>query len=230
MKLFIPLIISMCVAIISPAQNNVDTVVNKLIDVMGGREKLLAINSIKKTGNIEFSGQKIPIIYYAVNKVAERTEFTFSGMTGYNIRTKDSGYNFSPFSGQTSPENMTAEDVKLSQDEIDLQGVLVDYKSKGYTIELLENEDVDGVDAIQLKINIAPNKTLFYFIDPSNYYIIRIKNVTVSNGQQSTNTTNFYNFKKTNEGVLFAYTFDNITYDSIQLNVPIDPKLFKPSK
>src|SRR5450432_1222744 len=143
MKLFIPLIISMCLAIISPAQDHVDTVVNKLIDVMGGREKLLAINSIKKTGNIEFSGQKVPIIYYAINKVAERTEFTFSGMTGYNILTKDSGYNFSPFSGQISPENMTAEDVKLSQDEIDLQGVLVDYKSKGYTIELLENEDVD---------------------------------------------------------------------------------------
>ena len=197
MKLFILLVISMCLAIISPAQDNVDTVVNKLIDVMGGREKLLAINSIKKTGNIEFSGQKIPIIYYAVNKVAERTEFTFSGMTGYNILTKDSGYNFSPFAGQTSPENMTAEDVKLSQDDIDLQGVLVDYKSKGYTIELLENEDVDGVDAIQLKINIAPHKTLFYFIDPSNYYIIRIKNVTTSNGQQNTNTTDFYNFKKT---------------------------------
>lgn len=230
MKLFITLIVSMCLAIISPAQNNVDTVVNKLIDVMGGREKLLAINTIRKTGNIEFSGQKIPIIYYAVNKVAERTEFTFNGMTGYNILTKDSGYNFSPFAGQTSPENMTAEDVKLSQDDIDLQGVLIDYKSKGYTIELLENEDVDGVDAVQLKINIAPGKTLFYFIDPSNYYIIRIKNVTTSNGQQNTNTTDFYNFKKTKEGVLFAYTFDNITYDSIELNVPIDPKLFKPSK
>jgi hypothetical protein len=230
MKLFITLVVSMCLAIISPAQNNVDTVVNKLIEVMGGREKLLAINTIKKTGNIEFSGQKIPIIYYAVNKVAERTEFTFNGMTGYNILTKDSGYNFSPFAGQTSPENMTAEDVKLSQDDIDLQGVLIDYKSKGYTIELLENEDVDGVDAVQLRINIAPGKTLFYFIDPSNYYIIRIKNVTTSNGQQNTNTTNFYNFKKTKEGVLFAYTFDNITYDSIELNVPIDPKLFKPSK
>ena len=212
----------------SSAQNNADVVVNKVIEVIGGREKLLAINSIKKTGNIEFSGQKIPLTFYAVNKVAERTEFTFNGMTGYNILTKDSGYNFSPFAGQISPENMTPDDVKLSQDELDLPGVLVDYKSKGYTIELLENDDVDGVDAIQLKINVTSHKTLFYFIDPSNYYIIRKKSVTISNGQENSNTTDFYNFKKTKEGVLFPYTFDNITYDSIDLNVPIDPQLFKP--
>ncbi len=229
MKLFLSFIISTC-SLVSTAQNNVDSVVNKLIDTMGGRDKLLAINTIKKSGNVEFSGQKIPITYYAVNNVAERTEFTFSGMTGYNILTKDSGYNFSPFQGQTSPENMTAEDVRLSQDEIDLAGVLVDYKKKGYTIDLLENEDVDGVDAIQLKINIDPNKTLYYFVDPSTYYIIRIKSVTNSNGQQNINTTNFYNFKKTKEGVLFPYTFDNITYDTIEINIPIDPNLFKPTK
>jgi len=229
MKLILILGLSFCLSNLS-AQTNVDSVVNKVIDVMGGREKLLTINSVKKIGNIEFSGQKIPYNYYAVNKVAERTEYTFSGLTGYNILTKDSGYNFNPFQGQTAPENMTSDDVKLSQDEIDLQGILVDYKSKGYTVELLDNEDVDGVDAIQLKINVTPNKTLFYFIDPSTYYVIRIKSVTISNGQQSNNSVDFYNFKKTKEGILFAYTFDNITYDTIELNVPVDPKLFRPSK
>jgi hypothetical protein len=230
MKLFLLLIACTCYQFNVSAQNNVDAVVNKVIDVYGGREKLLAINSIKKMGNIEFSGQKVPINYYALNKIGARTEFTFSGLTGYSILTKDSGFNFSPFAGQTSPENMTAEDVKLAQDEIDLSGVLIDYKKKGYTIELLENEDVDGVDALQLKINGAPHKTLFYFIDPSNYFIIRIKSVVVSNGQQNSNITDYYNFKKTKEGVLFPYIVDNVTYDSIELNVPIDPKLFKPTR
>jgi hypothetical protein len=228
MKLFLSFIISVF-SLFSSAQN-VDSVVNRVIDTLGGRDRLVAINTIKKTGNIEFSGQKIPIRYYAVNNVAERTDFTFSGMTGYNIVTKDSGYNFSPFQGQTSPENMTEEDVKLSQDETDLAGVLVDYKKKGYNIDLLENEDIDGVDAIQLKITIAPNKTLYYFVDPSTYYIIRIKNVTNSNGQQSVNTTDYYNFKRTKDGVLFPYTYDNITFDTIELNIPIDPNLFKPTK
>lgn len=179
-------------------------------------------------GNIEFSGQKVPFNYYAVDKKEQRTEFKFSGLTGYFIVRNDSGFNFNPFQGQTSPENMTAEDVKLAQNDLDQQGILVNYKEKGYTVEQLENEDVDGVDAIQLKITITPNKTLYYFIDPSNYYIIRIKTVSVSNGQQSRNSTDYYDFKKTKEGILFPYTQDNITFDTIEINVPLDENLFKP--
>ena len=209
---------------------DVDAVIENVVNALGGKEKLVTVNSIKKTGNIEFGGQKIPFNYYAIHKKAQRTEFVFSGLTGYFIVKNDSGYNFNPFQGQTSPENMTAEDVKLAQDELDLSNVLVNYKSKGYTIDLLENEDVDGVDAFQLKITISPNKTHFYFIDPSGYYIIRIKTVTISNGQQNVNSTDYYNFKKTKEGILYAYTMGNITFDTIVINVPLDDKLFKPIK
>ena len=214
----------------SIAQNNVDDIINKVLEAQGGKEKLLAIKTVLMKGNIEFSGQKIPFNYYAIDKAALRTEFTFSGLTGYSIVTKDSGFNFSPFQGQSAPERMTAEDIKLAQNDLDQAGVLVNYKDKGYTVELLDNEDVDGVDAIQLQINILPNKTLYYFIDPSNYYVIRIKNISVSNGQQSRNSSDYYNFKKTKEGVLLPYTFDNITFDTIELNVPLEDKLFKPTR
>lgn len=212
------------------AQNNVDDVINKIIEAQGGRDKLLSIKTVKMTGNIEFSGQKIPLNFYAVDKAAQRTDFSFSGMTGYTIVTKDSGFNFSPFQGQTSPESMTAEDVKLAQNELDQQGILLNYKEKGYTVEQLENEDVDGVDAIQLKITIQPNKTQYYFVDPGSYYVIRIKTVAVSNGQQQRNSIDFYDFRKTKDGYMFPYTQDNITFDNIEVNVPIDEKLFKPKR
>ena len=212
------------------AQSNVDEVINKVIDAQGGKEKLLSIKTVKMTGYIEFSGQKIPFNYYCIDKSAERSEFTFSGLTGYTIVTKDSGFNFSPFQGQTSPETMTAEDLKLAQNDLDQQGILVNYKEKGYAVELLDNEDVDGVDAIQLKITITPNKTLYYFIDPSNSYIIRIKTVAVSNGQQQRNSSDYYDFKKIAGGYLFPHTQDNITFDKIEVNVPLDDKLFKPTR
>ena len=212
------------------AQANVDEVINKVMDAQGGKEKLLTIKTVKMIGNIEFSGQKIPFNLYAIDKTAYRSEFTFSGLTGYTIITKDSGFNFSPFQGQTSPESMTAEDVKLSQDNLDQQGVLVNYKEKGYTVDLMENEDVDGVDALQLKVTITPNKTQYYFIDPSNYYIIRIKTVSVSNGQQQRYTNDFYDFRKTAAGIILPYTQDNITFDKIEVNVPVDEKLFKPTR
>lgn len=212
------------------AQTNPDEVISKIIEAQGGKDKLLTIKTVKMSGNIEFSGQKIPFNYYAVDKTAQRTEFSFSGLTGYFIVTKDSGFNFNPFQGQKSPENMTAEDVKLAQNDLDQQGILLNYKEKGYAVDLLDNEDVDGVDAIQLKITVTPNKTLYYFVDPSNYYIIRIKTVSVSNGQQQRGSVDYYDFKKTKDGYMFPYVFDNITFDKIEVNVPLDDKLFKPTR
>lgn len=212
------------------AQKTADEVVTKLIDAMGGKEKLQSIKNVKKTGNLDIGGQKIPFNYYCVNNRAEKTEYSFNGLTGYQVVTKDSGYNFNPFQGMQAPERMTVEDVKQAQDELDQQGILLDYASKGHAVELLDREDVDGVDAIQLKINLNSGKTLFYYIDPDNYYIIRIKIKGKSNGQEFTNTSDFYNFKKNKDGILFAYTQDNITFDSIETNSAIDEKIFEVKK
>jgi len=212
------------------AQTSADEVISGVIRAQGGREKLLSIKTVKMVGFLEFSGLKIPFTVYALDKTAQRTEFTFSGMTGYMIVTRDSGFNFNPFQGQRSPEKMTAEDIALARNDLDQQGILLDYKKKGYEVELLDNEDVDGVDAYQLKITISPKKTLYYFIDPSTSYVIRIKTVQESNGQQQRNSQDFYDFKTTKDGYLFPHSFDNITFTNIEVNLPLEDKLFRPGK
>lgn len=212
------------------AQKTPEEVITKVIDAMGGREKLLSIQSVKKMGSLDIGGQKIPFNYYCINGKAEKTEYSFSGLTAFQLVTKDSGYNFIPFNGMQAPERMTAEDVKQAQDELDQQGVLLDYAAKGHSVELLDREDVDGVDAIQLKINLQSGKTLFYYIDPDTYYVIRIKIKGKTNGQEYTNISDFYNFKKTKEGILLPFTIDNITFDTIEINSPIDNKIFEVKK
>jgi hypothetical protein len=212
------------------SQSKLDDIINHVLDTMGGKAKLITIRTIKKMGHSEAQGIKFPVNYYAVHNIAERSDFSFNGLTGYQIVTKDSGFNFSPFGGMAAAERMTDEDVKLASDELDLEGPLVNYKEKGHSIDLMENEDIDGVDAIQLRVNLKNGKTIFYFIDPDTYYIIRTISKGVSNGQEFSNTSNYYNFKKTKEGILFPYTIDNVTYDTIELNVPIDDKLFSTTK
>lgn len=212
------------------AQSKLDKIIEKTIETMGGKEKLMTVKSIKKMGFGESSGVKYPVNFYAVHNKSERTDYSFNGMTGYQIITVDSGFNFSPFGGMATPERMTDSDVKLSNDEFDLESPLVNYQAKGHTIELMENEDIDGVDAIQLRANLKNGKTIFYFIDPDSYYIIRTTAKWESNGQESSSTSNYYNFKKTKEGLLFPFTVDNLTYDNIELNISLDEKLFSTKK
>jgi hypothetical protein len=212
------------------AQSKLDKIIEKTIEIMGGTEKLMTVKSIKKMGFGESQGVKYPVNFYAVHNKAERSDFSFNGLTGYQIITVDSGFNFSPFGGMATPERMTDSDVKLSSDEFDLESPLVNYKAKGHTIELMENEDIDGVDAIQLRANLKNGKTIFYFIDPDTYYIIRTTAKGVSNGQEFSSTSNYYNFKKTKEGLVYPFTIDNVTYDNIELNISIDDKLFSTKK
>jgi hypothetical protein len=212
------------------SQSKLDKIIDRIIDTMGGKEKLMTIKTIKKMGNGDQQGVKYPVNFYAVHQLSERTDFSFNGLTGYQIITKDSGFNFSPFGGMTTPERMTDEDVKLSSDDLDLEGSLVNYHAKGHTVDLMENEDIDGVDAIQLRMNLKNGKTIFYFIDPDTYYIIRTTAKGVSNGQEFSSTSNYYNFKRIKEGILFPFTVDNITYDTIDINIPLDDKLFSTKK
>ncbi len=225
---FAIVIIALCPAAF--VQGKLDKIIEKTIETMGGKEKLMTVKTIKKMGFGEQQGVKYPVNYYAVHNISERSDFSFNGLTGYQIITKDSGFNFSPFGGMAEPERMTDADVKLATDEYDLESPIVNYQAKGHTIELMENEDIDGVDAIQLRVNLKNGKTIFYFIDPDTYYIIRTTAKGVSNGQEFSNTSNYYNFKKTKEGILFPFTVDNITYDNIELNIPLDDKLFSTKK
>ncbi len=217
-------------SVLSFAQTKLEKIIDKVIETMGGKEKISSIKSIKMSGFGEATGVKYPVNYYAIHNKSQRNDFSFNGMMGYSIITKDSGFNFNPFSGMAAPEKMTAEDIQLASDGYDLEGHLVNYKAKGTTIELMENEDIDGVDAIQLRVNLKNKKTVFYYIDPDTYYIIRTTTKGVSNGQEFKNSSNFYNFKKNKDGLLFAYTIDNVTYDTIDINIPIDEKLFSTKK
>jgi hypothetical protein len=230
MKKIIFTLLFVSISMLMFSQNKVDKILDKVFETMGGKQKLTTIKTIKKIGNGEEQGVKYPVNYYAVHNTSERSDFSFSGLTGYQIITKDSGYNYSPFGGMAAAQKMTEEDVKLSQDELDLETPLVNYLAKGHTIDLMENEDIDGVDAIQLRVNLSNKKTIFYFIDPDTYYIIRTTAKGVSNGQEFSNTSNYYNFKKNKDGILFAFTVDNVNYDSIEINVPIDDKLFSIKK
>jgi hypothetical protein len=212
------------------SQSKLDKIIQRVVDTMGGKEKLMTIKTIKKTGNGDQQGVKFPVNFYAVHNISERFDFSFNGLTGYQIVTRDSGFNFSPFNGMSSAERMTDEDVKLASDDLDLEGSLVNYQAKGHTVDLMENEDIDGVDAIQLRMNLKNGKTIFYYIDPDTYYVIRTTAKGVSNGQEFSNTSNYYNFKRTKEGILFPFTVDSFTYDTIEINVPLDDKLFSTKK
>jgi hypothetical protein len=60
------------------------------------------------------------------------------------------GWRISPFQGRKDPEKMSADDVKSLMEDAEIDGPLVDWKTKESTVDYLGTEDVDGTLAHKL--------------------------------------------------------------------------------
>src|ERR1035437_5039 len=211
-----------------------DEIVNKHIEAIGGADAWKNVNSMVTTGTLKVQGAEIAISLTVLNGKGSRQDITFMGMNGYQIVTPTQGWKFMPFQGQKEVEPITADDLKEAQDELDVQGSLVDYKTKGHTVELLGTDDVDGVDAFKLKETLKSGKTQTIFIDPKTYYIIRVISKQKANGNEVDVTTNVSNYQKLPEGIMVPLSIGlpsgEMVISKVEINKPIDENIFKPSK
>lgn len=216
-----------------------DEVVNKHIDAVGGAANWKKVSSIVQTGSMSVNGTDISVVRSVSHNKGSRQDISVMGMNGYQILTPTAGWNFMPFQGQTAPEPMTAEDVKESQDDLDAQGSLVDYKAKGHTIELIGSEDVEGTDCFKLKVGLKSGRTETVFIDKKTYNMIKSITVRKANGQEMEMTTTFSNFQKLPEGIIVPMSMNvpigpgmNVDFAlaKVEVNKAIDESIFKPAK
>lgn len=210
-----------------------DEVVNKYITAIGGTEKLRAINSVVRKGTLNANGMKIPINSYTVNGKGMRQDYTVNGMTGFTILTSTDGWNYNPFMGQSKAEPMTADDVKKDQDELDATDDLLDYASKGTTVEYLGTDDVEGTECYKLKLTMKSGKEKTVYISTEDNMLVKTSEKVTANGQEQEASVMYSNYKEVN-GIKFAFAinspFGPIDFDSIEINTEVDDALFQPSK
>lgn len=208
-----------------------EEVVNMHINAIGGAEAWKKVNSVKVEGKLQGQGFEAEVTQTVLHGKGSKQEFTLMGMTGYMTVTPNSGWNFMPFQGQTAPEAMTAESIAESQDQLDAQGILVDYVAKGHTIELLGKDDVDGTECFKLKVNKKGGRPETFLIDTKNYYLIRSISIQKANGQEMESITNFSNYEKLPEGIVMAKSltlpFGELNLTKITINGTVDENIFK---
>lgn len=215
------------------AQNAEDVVAKHLAAI--GAENWSKYNSVKMDADITSgaaAGMKITWSLTAVRDKAARMDISVMGMNQIVVINQDKGWSTNPFMGKTDPEPLTADQVESMKDMTDIDGALVGYKEKGYTLEYVGTEDVDGVEAIKIKINKG-KKTEYSLFDPQTYY--EIKNITVEevDGKNVEQATIYSNFQKQGDIILpmtmqqegpMGPTTINMT--SVVFNPAIDDKIF----
>jgi len=208
-----------------------DEVIDKYINALGGKEKLLLLKSVKMTGSLSVQGIDVGITVTVVQGVGSRNDISVPGMgEGFQVVNTTKGWNFMPFQGQTAPEEVSEDQVKASQGQLDLQGTLVNYKEKGSQVELLGKEKMEGADCYKLKLTNKGGKVTTLFIDANTWYRVKsVSKTTTPNGEEDVEIV-YSDFKKTEEGYVFPFSQTNprgtILFSSIETNKPVDEKIF----
>ena len=213
-----------------------DEIINKHIEVIGGKEKINSIKSLYVESSISVMGQEAPAVTQIINGKAFKNEVDFGGQKIIQVYTDKDGWAVNPMMGMTTPTASSEDEVKTNQSNLYVGGLLFDYAAKGNKVELLGQEDVNGTNAYKIKATTKDNAETIYFIDPATYYIIKeITNVS-ANGQKSEVVSVYSNYKKTDYGYTIPYSQEltlpqgftiNITTSKVEVNKEIDPKIFE---
>lgn len=226
-KISVIFILAILVGSLTATAQTVDEIIQKHLAAIGGADNWKKINSIKKSCVRLTRGTEIPVTITILQGKGYRQESTFSGMTSYTIITDKEGWNYNPRNGLKA-EALPAESVKLSQNILDIQGPLIDYKAKGYKITYYGTDDVEGTECHKLKVVMPSGKEETIFIDASNYYLVRTVEKTKANGKEQVQTITYGDYETLPEGIIYPMSYNGITIRKIEINGTIDDKIFKP--
>jgi len=217
---------------------NADELVAKNIEAKGGATALHDLQSLRLTGKllVQFQGQ-IELAYLEVKKRPDevRSEASLQGMTQIQAYDGKEGWKVSPFFGRKDPERMAADDVKALVEDTEIDGALVDWKTKGSTVEYLGTEDVDGTPAHKLKVVRKNGDVSFVYLDPDHFLEIRVVTQRTRHGAYEEVETDLGNYEKAG-GVFVPTSIDSgrkgapdkqrIIIDKVEANVPVDDTIF----
>ena len=210
----------------------------KNIDAKGGIDKLHAIQSVRLSGKLIISGGTLRLDYVTVIKRPQlvRYEAKLQGLTQVQAFDGSQAWQINPFQGRKDPEKLSADDAKgMSEDAADVVGPLVDYKVKGYQLESLGTEDVDGTDAYKLRLT-RPNGDLIYvYLDPDYFLEIRTLTRRIEHGVPNETITDYGDYEKVN-GVYLSLSQESgpkgssdrqkVQFDTAEFNVVVDDAEF----
>jgi hypothetical protein len=204
-----------------------------------GQEKLLKVNSIKTTGKLVQSGMEIPFIQMSKRPDCVRVEGTFQGLSFIQTYNGKEGWNLNPFAGATEPQPFTEDELKSIKYSADIDGMLWNWKDKGYTVTLDGKEDMEGTSCFKVKLATKDGDAFTYYLDADSYMMIRTNTKVKVQGNDTESDTYYSNYTQV-EGLAMPGKIDTkmngqvvmtIVTDKVEINLDLDKSLFeKPVK
>jgi outer membrane lipoprotein-sorting protein len=211
--------------------DTVESLVAKNLEAKGGLDKLRAVQSIKQTGRITIQSMAAVLTVYAKRPNLMRQEIAIAGQTivsGYDGVTP---WLVNPLTGSSDPIVVSGPEADMIKDQADIDGPLVDYKTKGYKVEFVGAETLNGKAVKHLRITSPTQHVQQCYLDAATGLETKIVS-EVPSGTLEQELSDYrevnglkmpFAAKTLSNGVLLT----DLAFDRIEINVTIPAPLFK---
>ena len=222
-------------AVVSANAQTADEVIQKYTNTMGSLEAFNKVTTAKITGTLSTQGRNLPLITQIVNGKAMRTDVTVGEQSVNNVYNNSKGWKINPFANAPTATEVTGSELVTFKAQASLANNLMDYKNRGHQAELLGQEDVEGVKAFKIKLTSKEDGKIFtYLISTASYLLLKSVSKKDIGGTEYDAETFYSDIKEVN-GLKFSMhfvqkvegqIFQDVKYEKIELNVPVDEKIF----
>lgn len=235
--------ITMMISVSSFAQLTADQIIDNYFEAMGGKEAFRNLKGQKMTAQVDAQGMTIPLEMYMMADGRTITKFEVMGMS-MSQDAFDGEVAWSTNFMTQEAEKSEAEDSENKKRSIgEYPSPLLDYTDKGYSVELLEDAVVDGVDCYKMKVTLKPlllegeevENVQYYYFDKETFAPLQVESEMMEGPEKGNMAITLLSDYQEVEGMYFAFsmTFKTedsdgqlIELDSIELNPEVTDEMF----
>jgi outer membrane lipoprotein-sorting protein len=215
----------------------VDEIVAKNYASKGGLEKWKSIQTQKMEGVASAQGFELGMVVYGKRPNMGRQDLTIEipgnpPVTMVNVFDGQKAWMINPMTGSDAPQEMTGPEADTVRDQSDFDGALVDYKAKGYTVELVGTVAVGPRQAHHLKVTRKALPLQHYFVDVETGVELKITTEAPGGAPIETELSDY----KLVDGVQVPHRIRVsqggteqalLRISKVEFNVPLDDAIFK---
>lgn len=216
------------------AQQSVDELIARNLEAKGGLAKLSAVQSMKQVSQFSMSGMAATMTVYSKRPNRVRQEVKIGAQTVISAFDGVTTWVVNPMVGSDRPIAVTGPQADMLREQSDFDGPLVDYKTKGYTVELVGPEALGERKVNHLKL-VSPSRQIVHlYLDASTN--LEAKRATEVESSKLEQELGDY---RPVDGVMIPFHIrllvngvpqSEMKVESVQFNVAMDDAIFRMPK
>ena len=232
MKKFLPFLIVLFFLGSQLQAQTVDEIINRNIEAKGGIEKIESVQNLVFTDTATNKGNILQVVLIYDHEKAMRSEFILGNSWSSMILKKKEGWrqNSRDTTGATP---MKEWEIADGQFQLDVHGVYINYKKKGYEGVYMGKDTALGKLCDKVKLVKKGEGDKIYFFDEDHMLVKSIIKRLTAPGIYVESENYYLDYKKNEQGYLFSYTRkagnETISFTSITANASLPDIYFKPN-